>query len=499
MITKETFLRIKELSSLGVSARKIALQIGLSHNQVSEYLKKTDEEFDRQYEINIERRKDYETYRVPIIEILTKFPTAKPSEVANRLQVEFPDFKYSTRPFNNYLKRIRVEQGILLPERQGTQKHNVHHALRETPLPGYEAEVDFGEKVMKDMYGKNRRIYIFTMVMTFSNLLFCYCSYENFTTESAIEAHRKAFEFYGGRTKTILYDNDTVFNYGHNFGEPILTEKFQQFVDEIGFAPRFCKPRQPGSKGTIEVGVRSVKTFLGARSYTGIDSLNSELLEWLDTVQNARKSEAKGATAHEMFEEEAPALIKVPKHKKEQTIFAACSDNVVRYKHNQYELPMYRAVKGARIAIIDEGETLVFTLADTGEFLCRHPKCTEHGRRIALKDKDITEGRSSMETLVLRFRNEELVKEFCKKGKEVNPRYIITLCRRIKTISQYVPESVIFDGMKWCMEHERFTVKEFQAYIEYRNFGHFLAQCGDRDRRERRVRAAEIMEEIENG
>ena len=211
------------------------------------------------------------------------------------------------------------------------------------------------------MYGKNRRIYIFTMVLTFSNLLFGFCSPEPFTTASAIEAHRIAFEFFGGRTKTILYDNDVVFTQSHNYGDPILTSEFEKFIDEIGFGVRFCKPRQPGSKGNVEVGVRTIKNFLSSRTYAGIDSLNSELLEWLDRYGNAHESQGKGVSSHELFEEEASALIKVPKYMKVQTIFAACADNVVRYKHNMYELPMYKAPMGTRIKVIDEGiESAIF-------------------------------------------------------------------------------------------------------------------------------------------
>ena len=263
MITKEQYLRIHELSKLGVSGRKIAPGFGISHKSVQRYLAMSEAEFDRKLDGFVKSRKGYDTYRTGIIEILTKYPESKPSAIRNRLQIMYDDFSIDAKDyaFYHYIRRVREEIGILLPERTGTQKYNIHHSLRETPDPGYEAEVDFGEKVMKDMYGKNRRIYIFTMVLTFSNLLFGFCSPEPFTTASAIEAHRKAFEFFGGRTKTILYDNDVVFTQNHNYGDPILTSEFEKFIDEIGFGVRFCKPRQPGSKGNVEVGVGTIKNF----------------------------------------------------------------------------------------------------------------------------------------------------------------------------------------------------------------------------------------------
>lgn len=42
MISKETYLRIQELSKLGVSNRKIAPQVGVSHSQVGKYVKMSE-------------------------------------------------------------------------------------------------------------------------------------------------------------------------------------------------------------------------------------------------------------------------------------------------------------------------------------------------------------------------------------------------------------------------------------------------------------------------
>ena len=494
MITKEQYLRIHELSKLGVSGRKIAPGFGISHKSVQSYLAMSEEEFDRKLDGFVKSRKGYDTYRTGIIEILTKYPESKPSAIRNRLQVMYDDFSIESNDnaFYQYIRKIREETGILLPERPGTKKYNIHHSLRETPDPGYESEVDFGEKVMKDMYGKNRRIYIFTMVLTFSNLLFGFCSPEPFTTASAIEAHRKAFEFFGGRTKTILYDNDVVFTQNHNYGDPILTSEFEKFIDEIGFGVRFCKPRQPGSKGNVEVGVGTIKNFLSSRTYAGIDSLNSELLEWLDRYGNAHESQGKGVSAHELFEEEASALIKVPKYMKVQTIFAACADNVVRYKHNMYELPMYKAPMGTRIKVIDEGNTIAFLMADTEEFLCRHTACKEQGRRIPLPDKDATAGRSSVESLLIRYRGNDLMEQFVVKGKELNPRYFVSLCQRVLRSQKLIPEDIIFDAVKHMIAHEACTLQEYMGYLEYRGLGHLNYQFGDK----MRVRYLKVAEKI---
>ena len=64
---------------------------------------------------------------------------------------------------------------------------------------------------MKDMYDRYVRVYFFCMVLSYSGMRFVYFSREPFRTKTAIEAHYYAFRFFGGRTQTILYDQDKVF------------------------------------------------------------------------------------------------------------------------------------------------------------------------------------------------------------------------------------------------------------------------------------------------
>lgn len=490
-------MRIHELSKLGVSGRRIAPTIGISQRWVQHYLKMTEEEFDRKQAGFKRARLKYDAYRPGIIEILTKYPEASPSAIRNRLHVMYEDFSIesASSAFYKYVRNVRKEIGIFIPEGKGSHSDDIHHSLRETPDPGYEAEVDFGEMIVKDMYGKKRHIYIFAMVLTFSNLLFGYCSPESFTTAKAIDAHRKAFEFFGGRTQTILYDNDVLLSEGHNFGEPMMTKEFEAFVDEIGFGVRFCKVRQPGSKGTVEVGIKTIKTFLSSRTYTGIDSLNSELLEWLDRYGNSHESFGKGLSAHELFEEETSALIKVPKFVKQQTIYAATSDNVIRYKHNMYELPMHKAPKGSRIKVIEEGEKIAFLMADTDEFLCRHQMCLDQGRRIPLPDKDATNGRSTIESLLIRYRGNELVAKFVEMGKQQNPRYIVSVCQRIMQSRRLIPDDIILEAIEYMTDHNELTMKYYMGYLEYRGLGFLASQFGDRGSIRYKETAKKISEE----
>ena len=71
------------------------------------------------------------------------------------------------------------------------------------------------------------RVYFFVMVLSYSRMKFVYFSYEPFTTASAIEAHKLAFKYFGGRTQTILYDQDRVFVVSDTLGTIIFVNEFE--------------------------------------------------------------------------------------------------------------------------------------------------------------------------------------------------------------------------------------------------------------------------------
>ena len=53
---------------------------------------------------------------------------------------------------------------------------------------------------------------------------------EPFTTQTAIVAHNYAFKYLGGRTQTIMYDQDRVFVVSENLGNIIFVKEFEDYV-----------------------------------------------------------------------------------------------------------------------------------------------------------------------------------------------------------------------------------------------------------------------------
>ncbi len=270
MISKEQFLEMKRLEELGVPTKTISKKVGVSTTICTKWLRMDEDAFMQH------RRAHYsemEQYREFILSILRVCPQTKATNIFYRLRDQFPDFDCPRTTFFKYVKRLREQTGYIAPTGRDTSFH-------EDLPPGYEAQVDFGQFKMKDMYDRNIRVYFFCMVLSYSRMHFVYFSREPFRTKTAIMAHDYAFRYFGGRTQTIMCDQDRLFVISENYGDIILVPEFEDYVRRTGFSVVLCRRSDPQTKGKVESYVRYVKeSFLEGRIYTGIDSLNSAALE----------------------------------------------------------------------------------------------------------------------------------------------------------------------------------------------------------------------------
>ena len=220
MISKDQFLELKHLKSLGVPTTTIAKKIGISVPSANKWLRLDEEAFENYLRNNTPY---LEQYRAFIISILKICPQTPATNIMYRIKDQFPDFNCKKTTFFRYVKDLREQTGYIKPSERPT-------SFREETPPGYEAQVDFGQFKMKDMYDRNIRVYFFCMVLSYSRMRFVYFSREPFRTKTAVDAHKFAFRYFGGRTQTILYDQDRLFVISEKYGNIILVPEFEDFV-----------------------------------------------------------------------------------------------------------------------------------------------------------------------------------------------------------------------------------------------------------------------------
>jgi transposase len=424
-----------------------------------------DEDFYR-IEPPIERGLEY--YREFILDILRVCPQIRETNVLYRLKESFPEFQYRRVQFYRYMKKLREQTGLDIYKDKDRLR-----TVQETPEPGYEAQVDFGQYRMKDMYGIWRRLYFFCMVLSYSKMRFVYFSSEPFNAGTAIEAHRFAFKYFGGRTQTIMYDLDKCFVVSENLGNIIFVKEFEEYVRQAGYSVVLCKPRDPQTKGRVEQLVGYVKqAFFEGRECCGIDQLNSAALEWLDNHANVRVSPLTGKSARELYKTESKFLIPVkPIDRWSQQIIYTVSDcNFLKYKQNAYELPRGELKRGDKVRIEEDSGCIAVYDAVTDLFLCKHEIPLTTGIVVKLETNNDV-GTVSTDGLKRLFNYKPLVLDFINALEETNSQYANKQCSRIMRLVNYYKKDEMLEAFEYCLTAGKCNCMEFISYLIYR-YGH---------------------------
>lgn len=155
--------------------------------------------------------------------------------------------------------------------------------------PGHQAQVDWGSSKVwfEDV---QERVHLFVMVLGYSRRIFVR-AYQNERIESLLDGHVAAFNHFGGRTGTILYDNPRTIVVQKNqiSGEVIWNQTFKDRMDFYGVEIKLCRYYRAQTKGKVESGVKYVKgNALAGRRFRDIDQLNEWLAEWCLTVADER-------------------------------------------------------------------------------------------------------------------------------------------------------------------------------------------------------------------
>lgn len=170
-----------------------------------------------------------------------------------------------------------------------------HRIRRKEPVvrfetgPGEQAQVDWSDLGIHLIDGVPTKLNLFAMVLSYSRCL--YAEVVKVTdSDTLIACHKRAFSYFGGTTRTILYDNmKTVVLKRGEGGDHRFNPKFLDFAGTIGFTPKLCRPYRAKTKGKVERIIGYVKDrFLVGRTFAGISDLNTRLLAWLETEANTR-------------------------------------------------------------------------------------------------------------------------------------------------------------------------------------------------------------------
>jgi transposase len=301
MLVAEEAVEIRVLSRQGKSIREIARMLEVSRNTVRRYVRGDGlPHYARETRPSkLDRYKQY---------------------LAERVTAAAPEWIPATVLLRE-LKALGYPGGIsILKDHLATLKPvaKAEPLIRFETEPGRQMQVDFAT-----IRRGGDRLSMFIATLGWSR-----ASYVEFVSDERMETllgcHERAFYFFGGIPREVLYDNmRTVVTDRDRYGPGLhrYNRTFLDFAHHHGFMPRLCRPYRAKTKGKVERFIRYLRSsfyipLASQLSPEGLkvdrDSANARVGTWLREVANARVHATTGQVPLLRLEHERERLQPIP-------------------------------------------------------------------------------------------------------------------------------------------------------------------------------------------
>ncbi|MCP1716377.1 transposase [Methanocalculus alkaliphilus] len=192
-----------------------------------------------------------------------------------RLLEEIQDLGYDGGPtiLGDYIRQIRPN--ITIPAE-----------IRYETKPGEMMQCDWLEYPYETADGSRKKVYGLSMVLGYSRMRYVEF-FPNQGLPALLKGHLGAFEYFGGVTDMILYDNlrSVVLDRKYPSTASEFHPLFADFRDHFGFTSRLCRLGRAKTKGKVERAIHYIKdNFLYGRTFHSIEDLNLQARKWLNCV-----------------------------------------------------------------------------------------------------------------------------------------------------------------------------------------------------------------------
>lgn len=369
VVDKEMIRRLHQVQ--GWSERRIAREFGFARMTVHKYLWREGAEPPR-YKLSRPRARPVLDPVLPLIQQWFEEDEQQPPK--------------QRRTAQRMYEQLRDEYGF-----EGTDQ-SVRRAVRELkrerrpvfiPLvfePGERAEVDWGTaKVV--MSGRVTEAHLFCARLRYSGMPFV-MAFPCERQEAFFEGHRRAFEYFRGVPKSVVYDN--LATAVLRVMEGRKREQRDAFVSlrmHYLYEAVFCNPASGHEKGSVEnlVGTFRRRYLSPMPEFGSYSDLNEYLLECCEKEGHQIR---EGRTVAERLEAERSHLLLLPPHPFDcarAVAVRATSTAEVLLETNRYSVPVDRAHKQLTLkAGVDR-----VRVYDGVELVAEHKRCYGQGQRIS--------------------------------------------------------------------------------------------------------------------
>lgn len=457
------YINIDQWLEMGLNKTQIANRLKISRTTLYKYMNMTPEEYHQWNEEMKTRSKKADEYEAEISSWLRSSPDLSSAQVMDWLQERHGQLEMCESTIRNYVREIRDKYGIPKVKYQ-----RQYESVTDPPM-GQQTQVDFGEMKLQDEHKQWKTLRFIAFVL--SNSRHKYVEWRPFTTKDVIATHERAFAYFGGKTKELVYDQDHLLVVSENQGDILFTQEFAAYRNERKFQVHLCRKQDPESKGRIENVVKFVKYSFGrGRIYTHLAKLNEACLAWLTRTGNGKMHNTTKkipAEVHALEKQHLQPILSLNQIETESSITRDIrKDNTVRYLSNRYSVPLgtYDGKgKEALLQLTEEGE-MVISDKQTGQELARHRLCLDKGQLIKNNShaRDRSKGIPAYIDHVARLGPDPLLfQEYLEEIRKQKPRYIRD---QLQLIEKHVKVASFRDtaqALAYCTKNRLYSAQHF--------------------------------------
>ena len=456
---------IHKMDRQGHSISYIADYLGINWRTVKKYLSMDDRAYESYLSSQSNRVKELSPYEHFVKTKLDLFPDTSASQMHDWLK-EYDNNFPAVNPKTVYNFVMWVRQEYNIPKQKQEREYFI---VEELPF-GKQAQADFGEYNMRTSTGGRKKVYFFTMVLSRSRYKYVCFSNAPFTSSLTVSAHEKAFEYFNGIPKEIVYGQDKVLLHNENSGDLILTANFKQYIKQRRFTTYFCRKADPESKGKIENVVKYVKqNFLYNRSYLGLETLNGEVYAWLARTANRiphAKTKLPPVDQWHIEKDYLSGFSPIKLQFDDTSLYKVRKDNVINYKSNFYSLPQgtYTGC-GCKVKLI-EGNGAIIIKDLSGRELCRHKLCTGKGETIKNNDHKRDKSQKINQMIIdiaEKFDSPPKAARYFELLRSAKPRYIRGQLLLVKECFETFSGQTVNATLEFCLEKQVYSATDFKS------------------------------------
>jgi len=343
------------------SIRQIARELKLSRNTVKKVLRSDVTEFS--YDRKDQPLPKLAQYQELLSEYLATDATKPDREQRTAIllfeELQRQGFEGGYDSVRRYVQKWRKSEG----------GRKVTAYIPQTFDPGEAFQFDWSYEQV-ELWGVVVTIKVAHFRLCYSRMPFC-VAYARESLEMVLDAHVRAFEYFGGSCRKGIYDNlKTVVTKVLMGKDRVFNRRFQNLSSHYLFEPVACTPAAGWEKGQVESQVKFIRKrlFVPRLKFSDLDELNRWLSDSCRTLAAGHKHpEFKDDTVAEYFAREKQQLLVLssPFDGYKETAVRVSPTALVSFDRNRYSVnasvvgraAMIRAYAD-RIVIVHDGNVI---------------------------------------------------------------------------------------------------------------------------------------------